>query len=71
MSAALLLADQFTGLGIFFDTYANSRHSYTFPRISAMMGDGKKSYDLATDGAVQEFAGCSVRLPALFYLFLR
>lgn len=54
-------SDQFNGLGLFFDTYANSRHSYTFPRVSAMLGDGKRSYDLATDGAVSEFAGCSVR----------
>lgn len=26
-----------------------------------MMGDGKRHYDHATDGAVSEFAGCSVR----------
>ncbi|KAG9038339.1 hypothetical protein FRB95_001751 [Tulasnella sp. JGI-2019a] len=33
-------ADQFEGLGLFFDTYANGRHPYTFPRVVAMMGDG-------------------------------
>lgn len=54
--------DYFEGLGIFLDTYANSRHSYSFPRISAMMGDGRTSYDHHTDGANHEFAGCSVRL---------
>ncbi|CED84961.1 Lectin VIP36, involved in the transport of glycoproteins carrying high mannose-type glycans [Phaffia rhodozyma] len=51
--------DQFYGLGVFFDTYANTRHSYTFPRVTAMMGDGRKSYDAGTDGAQNELAGCS------------
>ncbi|KAL7409610.1 legume-like lectin family-domain-containing protein [Mrakia frigida] len=51
--------DYFNGLAIFFDTYPNSRHSYQFPRVSAMMGDGQKSYDHATDGANHEIAACS------------
>ncbi|RSH87777.1 uncharacterized protein EHS24_000293 [Apiotrichum porosum] len=51
--------DYFNGLGIFFDTYSNSRHSYTFPRITAMMGDGKTQYDLAGDNAKTEVGACS------------
>ncbi|KAI9633926.1 lectin [Dioszegia hungarica] len=51
--------DYFTGLGIFFDTYANSRHSYSWPRISAMMGDGKTKYDHDNDNADNEIGGCS------------
>ncbi|KAL1409979.1 hypothetical protein Q8F55_003979 [Vanrija albida] len=52
-------ADHFTGLGLFFDTYANTRHSYSFPRITAMLGDGKTKYDLDGDNAAGELAGCS------------
>jgi len=52
--------DYFTGLGIFFDTYANARHSYQWPRVTAMMGDGKTSYDHDHDNAENEFAACSV-----------
>ena len=56
----LPFADYFNGLAIFFDAYPNSQHSYQFPRVTAMMGDGKKSYDHATDGAQHEIAACSV-----------
>ncbi|KAF8652281.1 hypothetical protein AX16_004470 [Volvariella volvacea WC 439] len=51
--------DRFTGLGIFLDTYSNSRHSYSFPRVNAMLGDGRTSYDVGSDGEKQIFAGCS------------
>ncbi|KAF9463599.1 ERGIC53, mannose lectin, ER-golgi intermediate compartment [Collybia nuda] len=51
--------DNFEGLGIFLDTYANGRHSYSFPRINAMLGDGKTSYDVGNDGEEQSIAGCS------------
>ncbi|CAG8513616.1 2417_t:CDS:2 [Paraglomus occultum] len=50
--------DYFEGLGIFFDTYANSRQSHSFPYVMAMKGDGKTSYDLARDGKANELAGC-------------
>jgi len=33
--------DNFEGLGIFLDTYSNGRHPYSFPRVVAMLGDGK------------------------------
>ncbi|ORY85353.1 legume-like lectin family-domain-containing protein [Leucosporidium creatinivorum] len=52
--------DYWDGLGIFFDTYANSRHSYSFPRIYAIMNDGKKSYDVGKDGQGQEIGSCSL-----------
>ncbi|TFK74705.1 hypothetical protein BDN72DRAFT_833239 [Pluteus cervinus] len=51
--------DNFEGLGIFLDTYANSRHTYSFPRIGAMLGDGKTSYDVGSDGDAQMLGGCS------------
>ncbi|KAG0373390.1 hypothetical protein BGX24_011764 [Mortierella sp. AD032] len=50
--------DNFEGLGIFFDTYANSRQSHSFPYVMAMMGDGKTSYDSAHDGASNKLGGC-------------
>lgn len=51
--------DKFTGLGIFLDTYANSRHGYAFPRISGMIGDGQTSYDVGSDGDGQVHGACS------------
>lgn len=54
-------ADNFEGLGIFFDTYKNNRPGVVFPYVMAMVGDGKTSYDKNTDGKAQEFAGCSAR----------
>jgi hypothetical protein len=52
--------DKFEGLGIFLDTYANGRHGYSFPRITAMMGDGLTEYDQAGDGEVNSIGACSV-----------
>ncbi|KAM0750162.1 hypothetical protein T439DRAFT_302090 [Meredithblackwellia eburnea MCA 4105] len=52
--------DYWDGLGIFFDTYANSRHSYAFPRIYGIVNDGKKSYDVGKDGQGQEGGSCSL-----------
>lgn len=54
------MIDHWDGLGIFFDTYANSRHSYSFPEIIAIMNDGSKAYDVGKDGAGQESGRCSV-----------
>ncbi|KAG6897743.1 hypothetical protein C0992_011671 [Termitomyces sp. T32_za158] len=51
--------DNFEGLGIFLDTYANGRHPYTFPRITAMLGDGQTSYDQANDGEANSIGACS------------
>lgn len=52
--------DKFEGLGIFFDTYKNSRPSVAFPYVMAMLGDGQTAYDQAHDGKANELAGCSV-----------
>ncbi|EIN06594.1 concanavalin A-like lectin/glucanase [Punctularia strigosozonata HHB-11173 SS5] len=54
--------DRFDGLGIFIDTYANSRHSYSFPRIMAIKGDGKTNYDLGNDGDSQSLGACSANV---------
>lgn len=51
--------DKFEGLGIFLDTYANSKHPYGFPRILAMLGDGKTEYDHAHDGDANSLGSCS------------
>ncbi|KAF8190863.1 lectin [Pholiota molesta] len=51
--------DQFTGLGIFLDTYANEKHTYSFPRIVGILGDGKMKYDFGRDGEGQELGSCS------------
>ncbi|OAX42807.1 hypothetical protein K503DRAFT_766421 [Rhizopogon vinicolor AM-OR11-026] len=50
--------DKFEGLGIFLDTYANSRHPYGFPRVLAMMGDGETSYDQGHDGEANSLGSC-------------
>lgn len=54
--------DKFNGLGIFIDTYANSRHSYSFPRIVGMIGDGKTEYDLGNDGDGTQVGACSANV---------
>jgi lectin, mannose-binding 2 len=54
-------ADNFEGLGIFFDTYKNNRPGVVFPYVMAMVGDGKTKYDKDSDGKDSEFAGCSAR----------
>ncbi|KAI9099882.1 legume-like lectin family-domain-containing protein [Phlyctochytrium arcticum] len=51
--------DLFNGLGVFFDTYANGHHSQQFPYVSAMLVDGKTSYDHGSDGFSQNIGGCS------------
>ncbi|KAG8911982.1 hypothetical protein FRC01_005364 [Tulasnella sp. 417] len=56
------LEDKFEGVGIFLDTYANSRHSYSFPRIMAMVGDGRTSYDLGSDGDKNSAGACSASI---------
>ncbi|KAI0753198.1 legume-like lectin family-domain-containing protein [Daedaleopsis nitida] len=51
--------DKFHGLGIFLDTYANSRHPYSFPRVTAMIGDGELEYDVGNDGEKYSLGACS------------
>ncbi|KAG8964302.1 hypothetical protein FRC05_003852 [Tulasnella sp. 425] len=54
--------DKFEGVGIFLDTYANTRHSYSFPRIMAMIGDGRTEYDLGGDGEKNSAGACSASI---------
>lgn len=53
-------ADHWTGLGIFIDTFPNSRHSYSFPRIIGMSNNGYMSYEVGKDGDGQESGACSL-----------
>lgn len=41
--------------------YANARHPYSFPRVTAMLGDGKTPYDHDNDGEAHSLGACSVR----------
>ncbi|KAJ3158983.1 hypothetical protein HDU86_002152 [Geranomyces michiganensis] len=52
--------DKFDGLGVFFDTYANGRHHFSFPRINAMLGDGATEYDHDNDGVKNELGACEI-----------
>jgi len=54
-------ADQFSGLGIFFDTYANQNgeHAHEHPYISAQVNNGSLAYDHDRDGTHSEVAGCT------------
>ncbi|ORX79545.1 hypothetical protein BCR32DRAFT_294404 [Anaeromyces robustus] len=52
----------FKGLGIFFDTFANSKHGYSFPRISAMIGDGNLMYNFENDGEDSVIEACSMKI---------
>ncbi|TFK50831.1 hypothetical protein OE88DRAFT_1630975 [Heliocybe sulcata] len=52
--------DKFEGLALFLDTYPNARHSYSFPRVVAMMGDGKTEYDHDNDGEANSIGACSL-----------
>ena len=55
-------ADNFNGLGVFIDTYKNSRPGVVFPYVMAMLGNSSVSYDSEQDGKNNELAGCSVGL---------
>ena len=49
-------------LGIYIYRYKNDLKSdFPFPRIIAMQGDGKTSYDLARDGVPNMIGECAVR----------
>ncbi|XP_071368747.1 lectin, mannose-binding 2-like b [Centroberyx affinis] len=53
--------NQFTGLGIFVDTYPNEdkNHERAFPYISVMLGNGSLIYDHDRDGRPTELGGCT------------
>lgn len=41
-------------------SFANARHTFAFPRITSMLGDGKTKYNNDNDGDGQEVGACSV-----------
>uniref|UniRef100_A0A096M6C6 Lectin, mannose-binding 2-like a n=1 Tax=Poecilia formosa TaxID=48698 RepID=A0A096M6C6_POEFO len=54
--------DNFTGLGVFVDTYPNEEnqdHKRIFPFVIAMVGNGTISYDHERDGRPTELCGCN------------
>uniref|UniRef100_A0A090XAQ2 Putative lectin vip36 involved in the transport of glyco carrying high mannose-type glycans n=1 Tax=Ixodes ricinus TaxID=34613 RepID=A0A090XAQ2_IXORI len=55
--------DKFSGLAIFFDTYANQNgpHNHGHPYISAIVNNGTLSYDHDRDGTHTELAGCEAK----------
>eukprot|EP00842_Homolaphlyctis_polyrhiza_P004543 jgi/Hompol1/508/HPOL_005338-RA len=50
--------DDFEGLAVIFDTYANSNARRIFPYIMGMVNDGKIKYDHDFDGHSSEAGGC-------------
>ncbi|TPX32761.1 hypothetical protein SeMB42_g07581 [Synchytrium endobioticum] len=51
--------DKWTGLGLFFDTYANGRHSHSFPYVYGILNNGTTTYQHDDDGFDQQMGGCS------------
>jgi len=53
--------DHFSGLALFFDTYANQNgeHAHEHPYISAQVNNGSLHYDHDRDGTHTELAGCT------------
>uniref|UniRef100_A0A672IST4 L-type lectin-like domain-containing protein n=2 Tax=Salarias fasciatus TaxID=181472 RepID=A0A672IST4_SALFA len=68
--------DNFTGLGVFVDTYPNEEKHLEriFPFILAMVGNGSISYDHERDGRPTELGGCNAMVRNLkhdTFLFIR
>uniref|UniRef100_A0A7N8XFE3 Lectin, mannose-binding 2-like a n=1 Tax=Mastacembelus armatus TaxID=205130 RepID=A0A7N8XFE3_9TELE len=68
--------DNFTGLGVFVDTYPNEEKHIEriFPYILAMVGNGSISYDHERDGRPTELGGCNAMVRNLkhdTFLFIR
>nr|XP_020456572.1 VIP36-like protein isoform X2 [Monopterus albus] len=68
--------DNFTGLGVFVDTYPNEEKHLEriFPFVLAMVGNGSISYDHERDGRSTELGGCNAMVRNLkhdTFLFIR
>uniref|UniRef100_H3C591 Lectin, mannose-binding 2-like a n=1 Tax=Tetraodon nigroviridis TaxID=99883 RepID=H3C591_TETNG len=68
--------DNFTGLGVFVDTYPNEEKHLEriFPYVLAMVGNGTISYDHERDGRPTELGGCNAMVRNLkhdTFLFIR
>uniref|UniRef100_A0A3Q3WVN1 L-type lectin-like domain-containing protein n=1 Tax=Mola mola TaxID=94237 RepID=A0A3Q3WVN1_MOLML len=61
--------NQFTGLGVFVDTYLNADKGQdrAFPYVSVMLGNGTLSYDHDHDGRPTELGGCSAMVRNSIY----
>ncbi|KAF7655052.1 hypothetical protein LDENG_00061630 [Lucifuga dentata] len=68
--------NQFTGLGIFVDTYPNDNKNHdnrqpgtqrAFPFISVMLGNGTLTYDHDRDGRSTELGGCMATVRNTIY----
>ncbi|XP_076023556.1 lectin, mannose-binding 2-like b [Genypterus blacodes] len=61
--------NQFTGLGIFVDTYPNDNknHDRAFPYVSVMLGNGTLKYDHERDGRPTELGGCTAMVRNAIY----
>jgi len=53
--------DTFKGLGIFFDTYMNGKHSEYFPYVGIQVSDGSKPYTVDDDDFGNLLGGCQAR----------
>ncbi|KAJ3092373.1 hypothetical protein HK100_006959, partial [Physocladia obscura] len=61
--------NEFKGLGIFFDTYANNnKNRHLFPYITAMIGDGETKYDDSDDGKSNEIGSCTAHFREKDYI---
>ncbi|XP_038137966.1 lectin, mannose-binding 2-like a isoform X2 [Cyprinodon tularosa] len=68
--------DNFTGLGVFVDTYPNEEKHIEriFPYVIAMVGNGSISYEHERDGRPTELGGCNAMVRNLkhdTFLFIR
>ncbi|XP_056139667.1 lectin, mannose-binding 2-like b [Lampris incognitus] len=68
--------NQFTGLGVFVDSYPNNDkdHEKVFPYISVMLGNGTLTYDHDHDGRSTELGGCTATVRNVnhdTFLFIR
>ncbi|XP_011603148.2 lectin, mannose-binding 2-like a isoform X2 [Takifugu rubripes] len=68
--------DNFTGLGVFVDTYPNEEKHLEriFPYVLAMVGNGSIGYDHERDGRPTELGGCNAMVRNLkhdTFLFIR
>jgi len=51
-------SDEFTGLGVFLDTYKNGNQPVSFPQVSAMLGNGSIKYDHDNDNKKTSVGSC-------------
>jgi len=50
----------FNGVGVFFDTFMNTKHPVSFPYVGVMVNDGTKAYTNDDDNFLNNNGGCEV-----------